>query len=1128
MINSSRALLAFLLLITSADAFWRMSCGIIQTGRVDPIIAPGNVAGHTHKISGASNFGMSSTFDSLQASRCTSCEIQDDKSAYWTPQLFYQHANGTFQMVPNGGTVVYYLGRGENRQNTEPFPPGFKVLSGDSTARSNDTTKMTYSTKGYAGRPVSDRVSFACLDSSGPSKEQNYMWRTDCDNGMRAQIQFPSCWNGGDYQSDQSHVAYMSQIDNGICPPTHPRQLPHLFFEVIYGVNDIVKTKGGQFVFANGDTTGFSFHGDFMNGWKTDVLTAAIKQCLNNDSLNGEISKCPPLAASTTPFFSTNCPERPPIVNETVRGIVDKLPGCNPVTKGPGRAPQQICATQPPLNKIIPDTGAAAVEPSVGDKVGTWAYVGCAAELSNSRSLSKYSVSSKNMTIDYCASVCKDQGYPLAGLENSNECWCSDALAKGASYLTAKNCVATPKMICPGNSSQFCGAPSMLTVWSDTSYVAPAPLIVGKTQIASGAATYYGCYAEPSNGRALSSDNTVASGMTNEVCAQYCKAGGYTYAGTEYSSECYCSNTLGGTNITDITQCSMKCSGDKLSYCGGGSKLSVWQIAQPPKSNTPVTALDGDATYVGCYTDGGSGGRTLPGPSFSGSTVSVETCAAFCKKANYPLFGMEYGSECYCGYATKTQATQVNDGECKMKCAGNATQKCGAGSRLSVWTNELYTPTRNPSTVKSDSGQSYQYVGCYTEGSGGRALSAASTADGSKMTVEFCATFCSGKGYAFFGVEYGQECYCNNDGPGKGSAQVSDTDCSMTCKGDASEWCGAGNRLNVYKQSVAARPNIKVLVQPKDSAAANAKMLKVASTTKKAAAKPTTTSKKPTTTKKAAAKPTTTSKKPTTTNKAAAAKKTTSTKKATTTAVAPANMKLAQAKATTTRKATTSKKVAVSSTAPARKLNFKIAKVSTTAKPVKTTTSKKSSSSSTVPAANYKAQAAQAAKATPTSKVTTTTKSSTSTTSKKTSTTSAKSSTTTSKPTSVTTSKTTTTSTSSSSTTTPTPLVKSPSTTPSSSTTSSTTSKSSSSTMSPSQTPSPPVLNALSMSSTSSTPSISSTSSTTRLTTTTPPPPPPSAHTFSTSSTSSNATFTTSSTTSTTSSVVFRGVSYEW
>ncbi|EEU38288.1 uncharacterized protein NECHADRAFT_34566, partial [Fusarium vanettenii 77-13-4] len=800
MVNcNTKTLLGLLVIATLADAYWRMSCSIIQTGRVDPIIAPGRVAAHLHKVSGASNFGVSATYDDLQASRCSSCEVQDDKSAYWTPQLFYQHSNGSFQLVPNGGTVVYYLGRGENRSNIEPFPPGFKMLSGDSTARSADTKTMTYSKTGYKGRPVAERISFACLDSSGPSKERNFMWKTDCDNGMRAQVHFQTCWNGGDYQSDQSHVAYLSQIDNGICPPSHPRMLPHLFLEVIYGVNNIDKSKGGKFVFAQGDTTGYGFHGDFLNGWDMSVLKGAIKSCINNDAIGGAISKCPILASSQTPFFSDNCPEMPPIVNETVRGMLDQLPGCNQVTSGPAKAPQGICATQPPFNDFG-DMGIGKwYNPSPGDKVGSWAYLGCAAEGVNARALNKYAVTSDIMTIDYCTAVCKEQGYPLAGMENGRECYCASALTNGASYVKASICAAAPKMICSGNMTQYCGGPNLLTVWNDTSYTPPVQLVIGSTKIANNTATYQGCYSEPSGGRALSSDRTSDTvGMTNEMCVAFCQAGGYLYAGTEYSQECYCGNTIGGDNIPDISQCSMQCKGNIFSYCGAGNRLSVWKITQPEKSAGPVTAFNGAAVYTGCYIDGGAGGRTLPGVVFTGSSVSLDTCFAFCKKLNFPLFGMEYGRECYCGYAPKTQSSIAPDGDCRMPCAGDASQKCGAGNRISIWNNTLYTPMASPESFNIQP----QYLGCYTEGKKGLALGKAKTSN-SKMTVEVCANYCANKGLAFMGVQNGQDCYCSNAGPSSGSVEAPEKECNVVCKGNKGQKCGAANRLNVYKVNAA-------------------------------------------------------------------------------------------------------------------------------------------------------------------------------------------------------------------------------------------------------------------------------------------------------------------------------------
>ena len=42
-------------LIGWSQAYWRMGCGNIQTGRIDPIVTPGKVSAHSHKIVGPSS-----------------------------------------------------------------------------------------------------------------------------------------------------------------------------------------------------------------------------------------------------------------------------------------------------------------------------------------------------------------------------------------------------------------------------------------------------------------------------------------------------------------------------------------------------------------------------------------------------------------------------------------------------------------------------------------------------------------------------------------------------------------------------------------------------------------------------------------------------------------------------------------------------------------------------------------------------------------------------------------------------------------------------------------------------------------------------------------------------------------
>ena len=279
--------------------------------------------------------------------------------------------------------------------------------------RAYDAATKTYENQDL----IANRVSFACLDVSGPMPETPYMARTNCSSGLRAQIQFQSCWNGIDlYKSDQSHVAYMSEIDNGDCPPGYPYLLPHLFYEIIYAVNNIDQSDGGLFVLSNGDVTGFAFHGDFQNGWNETVLTQAIAQCINTN--DGSITDCAPLAASVDPYFNINCPEQPQLVNETVKGLLNALPGCNPPTGGPARAAAAICPIVPNLNYIPNTDDFTRYIPKPGDIRAGWQYLGCSTDNSTIRPLTGVSYSNtSSMTIESCTAFCHTNLYPLAGME---------------------------------------------------------------------------------------------------------------------------------------------------------------------------------------------------------------------------------------------------------------------------------------------------------------------------------------------------------------------------------------------------------------------------------------------------------------------------------------------------------------------------------------------------------------------------------------------------------------------------------------------------------------------------------------------------------------------------------------
>lgn len=258
------------------------------------------------------------------------------------------------------------------------------------------------------------------------------MFDTDCPYGMRAQIHYQSCWNGVDlYKADNSHVAYQSQIDNGICPPTHPIQIPHLFLETLYSVANVPKDPKGQFVFSQGDPTGYGFHGDFQNGWDTDVLAKAVTDCLSVPNY-GTIEECPILQSFQTNGYSYNCPERPRQIGEDVKGMISKLPGCITITPGPEAAPaaSMSCPDSVPKPSVTSTKDSTAVAMATASPGATWGttdsfvkYVGCFNDTGGSvRTLNAVSVSNSSaMTVDYCNSYCKSRGYRLSGVEYGQE-----------------------------------------------------------------------------------------------------------------------------------------------------------------------------------------------------------------------------------------------------------------------------------------------------------------------------------------------------------------------------------------------------------------------------------------------------------------------------------------------------------------------------------------------------------------------------------------------------------------------------------------------------------------------------------------------------------------------------------
>lgn len=227
----------------------------------------------------------------------------------------------------------------------------------------------------------------------------------------------------------------------------------------------------------------------------------------------------------------------------------------------------------------------ASATPTPTPSVNGASYIGCYSDNTGGRTLTS-STSDKNMTLELCAQTAQTANHKYFGLEYAGECWAGDTIATTASSIAESKC----SMPCKGNSAQLCGGSNALSLFQNTQFIQPRnPAVVSVPGAAQAQYAYVGCYTEASSGRALGTSGSSrgystsdAINMTVELCVQTCHAKGYSWAGVEYSRECYCNNAgvVNGGAVASggDAECSMLCVGNKAEYCGGSSRVSVYHL----------------------------------------------------------------------------------------------------------------------------------------------------------------------------------------------------------------------------------------------------------------------------------------------------------------------------------------------------------------------------------------------------------------------------------------------------------------------------------------------------------------------------------------------------------------------
>ncbi|KAL7941069.1 hypothetical protein V8C42DRAFT_361317 [Trichoderma barbatum] len=297
-----------------------------------------------------------------------------------------------------------------------------------------------------------------------------------------------------------------------------------------------------------------------------------------------------------------------------------------------------------------------------------------------------------------------------------------------------------------------------------------------------------GCFVDSATARVLSDKNSTdlsPTGMTVEKCIALAQQGSYTYAGVEYGGECHMGNTLHNAAAAAQNDCSTLCVGNPKELCGAGNRIQIYQ------KDLFVVPSVGSYINQGCFVDSTTQ-RVLNEKNTTDKTgMTVEKCVAFALQGSYTYAGVEYSSECHVGNSL-VKPSNASQTDCNQVCAGNSTEACGAGNRIQIYKDNV---------VAVPSVGAYKNTGCFVDSSTARVLVAANSTDHSAtgMTVEKCIAFAQDGGWKYAGVEYGGECHVGNTLHNPSPAAASE--CNQRCAGNQGEFCGAGNRIQVYTDS---------------------------------------------------------------------------------------------------------------------------------------------------------------------------------------------------------------------------------------------------------------------------------------------------------------------------------------
>jgi hypothetical protein len=265
---------------------FRTECELSHTAKDDPIIHPGHAgASHWHNFYGNTAADENLT-DPANVGNSTCYGGTLNRTAYWSPAMV--------DVTTNNGSNQFDMVQPATGPWTLPLQVYYK--SGYGGVASRDVQTFPVGLKIVAGNPAStgpqQHVVFDCIASGDAQSYVNGIVArpsipTDCPPGRIIQVRltFPQCWNGSDlWLPGSAHMAYPTLAAG--CPSSHPVALTEIIEHFRYRVGPN-GSAGYRFVTDSYDPNlypgGYSFHGDWFNGWHQPTLDTIVDDCIANE-----------------------------------------------------------------------------------------------------------------------------------------------------------------------------------------------------------------------------------------------------------------------------------------------------------------------------------------------------------------------------------------------------------------------------------------------------------------------------------------------------------------------------------------------------------------------------------------------------------------------------------------------------------------------------------------------------------------------------------------------------------------------------------------------------------------------------------------------------------------------------